>query len=64
MRELLVRGKNTIDPDVIDPGGRSVEISPVKRDFTFYLLQCSEKTDVLSAGSRVCGQHAGCVTCQ
>jgi hypothetical protein len=35
MRELLVRGKNTIDPEVIDPGGRSVEISPVKIDFTF-----------------------------
>jgi hypothetical protein len=28
MRELLVRGKNTIDPEVIDPGGRSVEIAP------------------------------------
>jgi hypothetical protein len=25
MRELLVRGKNTIDPEVIDPEGRSVE---------------------------------------
>jgi hypothetical protein len=37
MRELLVRGKNTIDPEVIDPGGRSVEISPVKIDFTFTL---------------------------
>jgi hypothetical protein len=24
MRELLVRGKNTIDPEVIGPGGRSV----------------------------------------
>jgi hypothetical protein len=35
MRELLVRGKNTIDPEIIDPGGRSVEISPVKIDFTF-----------------------------
>jgi hypothetical protein len=35
MRELLVRGKNTIDPDDIDPGGRSIEDSPVKRDFTF-----------------------------
>jgi hypothetical protein len=35
MRELLVRGKNTIDPEVIDPGGRSVEDSPVKSDFTF-----------------------------
>jgi hypothetical protein len=35
MRELLVRGKNTIEPEVIDPGGRSVEISPVKSDFTF-----------------------------
>jgi hypothetical protein len=35
MRELLVRGKNTIDP-----GGRSVEDSPVKSDFTFtFLLQ-------------------------
>jgi hypothetical protein len=29
MRELLVRGKNTIDPEVIDPGGRSVEDSLV-----------------------------------
>jgi hypothetical protein len=38
MRELLVRGKNTIDPEVIAPGGRSVEDSPVKSDFTFYLL--------------------------
>jgi hypothetical protein len=37
MRELLVRGKNTIDPEVIDPGGRSVEDSPVKSDFTFTL---------------------------
>jgi hypothetical protein len=36
MRELLVRGKNTIDPEVIDSGGRSVGDSPVKRDFTFY----------------------------
>jgi hypothetical protein len=36
MRELLVRGKNTIDPEVIDPGGRSVEDSPVKSDFTFF----------------------------
>jgi hypothetical protein len=38
MRELLARGKNTIDPEVIDPGGRSVEESPVKSDFAFYLL--------------------------
>jgi hypothetical protein len=38
MRELLVRGKNTIDPEVIDPGGRSVEDSPVKRYFTFTFL--------------------------
>jgi hypothetical protein len=30
MRELLVRGKNTIDPEVIDPGGRSVEIAREK----------------------------------
>jgi hypothetical protein len=37
MRELLVKGKNTIDPEVLDPGGRSVEDSPVKSDFTFYL---------------------------
>jgi hypothetical protein len=35
MQELLVRGKKTIDPEVIDPGGRSVEDSPVKSDFTF-----------------------------
>jgi hypothetical protein len=35
MRELLVRGKNTIYPEVIDPGGRSVQDSPVKSDFTF-----------------------------
>jgi hypothetical protein len=38
MRELLVRGKNTIDPEVIDPGGRSVEDSPVKSDFTFTFI--------------------------
>jgi hypothetical protein len=38
MRELLVRGKNTIDPEVIDPGGRSVEDSPVKSDFTLAYL--------------------------
>jgi hypothetical protein len=37
MRELLVRGKNTIGPEVIDPGGRSVEDSPVKSDFAFTL---------------------------
>jgi hypothetical protein len=37
MRELLVRGKNTVDPEVTDPGGRSVEDSPVKRDSTFTL---------------------------
>jgi hypothetical protein len=37
MRELLVRGKNTIDPEVIDPGGRSVEDIPVKSDYTFFL---------------------------
>jgi hypothetical protein len=36
MRELLIRGKKTIDPEVIDPGGRSVEDSPVKRYFTFF----------------------------
>jgi hypothetical protein len=24
----LLRGKNTIDPEVIDPGGRSVEEAP------------------------------------
>jgi hypothetical protein len=30
MRELLVRGKNTIDLEVIDPGGRSFEIAPLK----------------------------------
>jgi hypothetical protein len=35
MRELLIRSKNTIDPEVIDPGGRSVEDIPVKSDFTF-----------------------------
>jgi hypothetical protein len=35
MWELLARGKNTIDPEVIDPGSRSVEDSPVKNDFTF-----------------------------
>jgi hypothetical protein len=38
MRELLVRGKNTIDPEVIDPGGRSVEDSPVKSNFTFFTI--------------------------
>jgi hypothetical protein len=37
MRELLVRGKNTIDPEVTDRGGRSVEDSPVNSDFTFTL---------------------------
>jgi hypothetical protein len=37
MQELLVRVKNIIDPEVIDPGGRSVENSPVKSDFTFTL---------------------------
>jgi hypothetical protein len=37
MRELLVGGKNTIDPEVIDPGGQSVEDSPVKSDFPFYV---------------------------
>jgi hypothetical protein len=42
MRELLARGKNTIDPEVIDPGGRSVEDSPVKSDFTFYLYSSKE----------------------
>jgi hypothetical protein len=35
MWELLAKGKNTTDPEVIDPGGRSVEDSPVKSDFTF-----------------------------
>jgi hypothetical protein len=35
MREVLARGKNTIDPEVIDPDCRSVEDSPVKSDFTF-----------------------------
>jgi hypothetical protein len=38
MREILVKGKNTIDPEVIDPGGRSVEDSPVKRDFAFTFI--------------------------
>jgi hypothetical protein len=42
MRELLARGKNIIDPEVIDPGGRSVEDSPVKSDFTF-TFTCSQK---------------------
>jgi hypothetical protein len=42
MRKLLVRGKNTIDPEVIDPEGRSVEDSPVKSDFTFYLTHFTE----------------------
>jgi hypothetical protein len=42
MRELLVRGKNTIDPEVIDPGGRSVEISAVKSNFTFTFLYATE----------------------
>jgi hypothetical protein len=44
MRELLVRGKNTIDPEVIDPGGRSVEISPVKIDFTFTFTEAYSAT--------------------
>jgi hypothetical protein len=35
MREVLVRGKNTIDPEVTEPGGRSFEDSPVKSDITF-----------------------------
>jgi hypothetical protein len=40
MRELLVRGKDTIDPQVIDPGGRSVEIAPwkVTLPFTFMVV--------------------------
>jgi hypothetical protein len=41
MRELLARGKNTIDPEVIDPGGRSVEDSPVKSDFILLLFTFS-----------------------
>jgi hypothetical protein len=40
MQELLVRGKNTIDPEVIDPGGQSVEDSPVKIDFTLPYTRC------------------------
>jgi hypothetical protein len=35
MREL-VRGKNTIGPEVIDPGGRSVE---KLRDVTFFSIK-------------------------
>jgi hypothetical protein len=35
MRELLVRGKNKIDPEVIDPGGRNVENISLKSEFTF-----------------------------
>jgi hypothetical protein len=39
MRELLARGKNTIDPEVIDPGGRSVEDSPVKSDYVVKIMR-------------------------
>jgi hypothetical protein len=42
MRELLVRGKNTIDLEVINPRVRSVEESPVKSDFIFYFLPFPE----------------------
>jgi hypothetical protein len=38
MQELLVRGKNTINPEVIDPGGQSVEDSPVKSEPTLHAL--------------------------
>jgi hypothetical protein len=31
----LLRVRTQIDPEVIDPGGRSVEDTPVKRGFTF-----------------------------
>jgi hypothetical protein len=47
MRELLARGKNTIDPEVIDPGGRSVEDSPVKSDFTVTFYWHSFVNDVV-----------------
>jgi hypothetical protein len=54
MRELLVRGKNTIDPEVIDPGGRSVEDSLVESDFTFTLPYSSKnKLFLISFTGRV-----------
>jgi hypothetical protein len=39
MQELLVRGKNTIYPEVIDPGGQSVEIAPWKVTLPHLTLQ-------------------------
>jgi hypothetical protein len=48
MRELLVRGKNTIDPDVIDPGGRSVEIAPWKEALPFYVSEDHESCYILT----------------
>jgi hypothetical protein len=39
---------STIDPEVIDPGGRSVEDSPVKSDFTFYLCANMSLVFILS----------------
>jgi hypothetical protein len=48
MRELLARGKNTIDPEVIDPGGRRVEDRPVKIDFTFTFTLLHEKRHTYS----------------
>jgi hypothetical protein len=38
MRELLARGKNTIDPEVSDPGGQSVEDSPWKVTLPFLFV--------------------------
>jgi hypothetical protein len=56
MRELLVRGKNTIDPEVTDPGGRSVADSPVKSDFTFTLVQqtqCNSYPKIYKEGKKM-----------
>jgi hypothetical protein len=47
MRELLIRGKNTIDPEVIDPGGRSVEDSPVKVTLLLPFTCYSETPDLI-----------------
>jgi hypothetical protein len=39
LRALIVRGKNKKVTEVVEPGGRSFEISPVKSDFTFTFKQ-------------------------
>jgi hypothetical protein len=61
MLELLVRGKNTIDPEVIDPGGRSVEDSPVKSDFTFTFVynKTGIKRNILTIKQNTSGSRSG-----